>query len=484
MSLRKLGGLKFDNTYRKLPEEFYQLVSPEGFKNPHLVAFNPDAAELVDLDPGEGGTPEFLDYFSGRELLPGSEPLAMYYTGHQFGVYNPDIGDGRAILLGEVRNDRGEKWDLHLKGSGRTRYSRVFDGRAVLRSTIREYLCSEAMHALGIPTTRALCIIGSDEKVEREKAERGAMMLRMSPSHLRFGSFEAFHYTGREDLLKILTDYTISEHFPEIDEGANKFIFFLKEVVDRTARLIALWQAAGFTHGVMNTDNMSVLGLTIDYGPYGFMEAYDPEYTPNHSDNFGRYSYDNQPGIAFWNLGKLGGALSSLIPREEAMEVISEFKSSYSGYYLERMRKKIGLKMLKENDADLVKSFLEIMRDENADFTNTFRALGDFSCEDESNGEFDEGVYKEWAGRYRARLKDERSIDKERKKSMDSVNPKFILRNSLAEKAIRKAEDEGDYSEIERLLHILKKPYSEQPGFEDYAEPSQDGMNLVISCSS
>ena len=261
MKLRKLDELNFDNTYRRLPEDFYHVVNPEGFQNPNLVAFNAEAAELIDLDPNEVLNPLFPEYFSGNKHLAGSEPLAMYYTGHQFGVYNPDIGDGRAILLGEVRNERGEKWDLHLKGSGRTRYSRVFDGRAVLRSTIREYLCSEAMHALGIPTTRALCIVGSDEKVERETTETGAMMLRMSPSHVRFGSFEAFHYTGNQDALKILAGYVISEHYPEITDSDNKSLHLLEEVTKRTAKLIAQWQASGFTHGVMNTDNMSILGL-------------------------------------------------------------------------------------------------------------------------------------------------------------------------------------------------------------------------------
>lgn len=484
MSSRKLNELNFDNTYRKLPEEFYHLVEPEGFQNPHLVAFNPDAAYLIDLDPDEALIPDFIEYFSGEKLLPGSEPIAMYYTGHQFGVYNPDIGDGRAILLGEVRNNRGEKWDLHLKGSGRTRFSRVFDGRAVLRSTIREYLCSEAMYALGIPTTRALCIIGSDEKVERETTERGAMMLRMSPSHIRFGSFEAFHYTGQEESVKVLADYTISHHFPEVNEGKDKYGDFLKNIVEKTASLIAKWQALGFTHGVMNTDNMSALGLTIDYGPFGFMEAFDLEYTPNHSDNFGRYSFENQPGIAYWNLGKLAHAISSLVPREEALEIVSRFKNSYSQYFVENMGNKLGLMTRREKDAQLIKGLLEIIREQKPDYTNTFRALGDFSLDEENNCILDSGPYKGWAEMYRARLNEEGSDDRERKKLMNSVNPKFILRNSLAERAIRKAEDQGDYSEIERLHHILRDPFSEQPGFEDYAEPSQDGKNLVISCSS
>ncbi len=243
--MRKITELKFDNTYRKLPQDFYHLIKPTPLKDPHLVCFNSDAGSLIDLDPNEVIKPEFIEYFSGQKLIPGSDPLAMYYTGHQFGVYNSDIGDGRAILLGEVRNCVGEKWDLHLKGSGRTRYSRVFDGRAVLRSTIREYLCSEAIHALGIPTTRALCIIGSDEKVERETKQRGAMMVRMAETHARFGSFEAFHYTDRPEYVTLLADYVIEQHFPGLIEEENKYYMFLENVVSRTAQLMAKWQSVG-----------------------------------------------------------------------------------------------------------------------------------------------------------------------------------------------------------------------------------------------
>ncbi|MEE9239032.1 MAG: YdiU family protein, partial [Thermodesulfobacteriota bacterium] len=358
--MRKIEELKFDNTYRKLPEEFYHLVKPTPLKNPHLVCFNSDAGSLIDLDPNEAKKPDFIEYFSGHKLIPGSDPLAMYYTGHQFGVYNPDIGDGRAILLGEVRNSVDEKWDIHLKGSGRTHYSRIFDGRAVLRSTIREYLCSEAIHALGIPTTRALCIIGSDEKVERETTETGAMMLRMAETHVRFGSFEAFHYTDRPDYVKLLTDYVIEQNFPALFKEENKYYMFLEEVVNRTAKLIAKWQSVGFTHGVMNTDNMSITGITIDYGPYGFMEGYEPEYTPNHSDHFGRYSFQNQPAIALWNLNKLAQALGSIIPRERAQDALEGFKNIYSQCFVELMSKKLGFKTARAEDVGLIKRLLDI----------------------------------------------------------------------------------------------------------------------------
>jgi len=489
--MRKIAELKFDNTYRKLPEDFYHLVKPTPLKNPKLVCFNSDAGSLIGLDPSEAIRAEFIEYFSGHKLIPGSDPLAMYYTGHQFGVYNSDIGDGRAILLGEVRNSEGEKWDLHLKGSGRTRYSRVFDGRAVLRSTIREYLCSEAIYALGIPTTRALCIIGSDEKVERETTERGAMMLRMAETHVRFGSFEAFHYTDRPDYVKLLADYVIEQHFPVLIEEENKYYMFLEKVVSRTAQLIAKWQSVGFTHGVMNTDNMSITGLTIDYGPYGFMEGYDPEHTPNHSDHFGRYSFQNQPAIALWNLNKLALALESIISRERAHEALEEFKNIYSNSFVKNMSKKLGLKTARPEDVELIKGLLDILAADKVDYTISFRKLSDFSSDDPGlNSDLvsifqDKSDIEDWAVLYKSRLNVENSDDIERKREMDSVNPKYIIRNYLAENAIKKAVNEADYSEIERLHKILKDPFSEQSEFEEYAGPSPDwGRNLVISCSS
>lgn len=489
--MKKITDLRFDNTYRKLPGEFYDLVKPTPLNNPHLVSFNSDAAALIDLDPAQADRAEFADYISGEITLPGSDPLAMYYTGHQFGVYNPDIGDGRAILLGEVRNNKGEIWDLHLKGAGRTKYSRVFDGRAVLRSCIREYLCSEAMHGLGIPTTRALCIIGSDEKVERETTENGAMMVRMAETHVRFGSFEAFHNTDRPECVKLLADYVIEHHFPDYIAESDKYALFFAEVVSRTARLMAEWQGVGFTHGVMNTDNMSITGLTIDYGPYGFIEDYNPEYTPNHSDNFGRYSYQSQPGIALWNLNKLAVALSSIIDGKQAQESLDNFREIYSIEYIGIISQKLGLKDELTEDVELIKRLLSILANEKVDYTIFFRRLNkiisDSSDHDRdivSTFEDQESI-SNWMSSYKLRLKAEDSDDSERKKAMDLVNPKFILRNYLAENAIRKAVDEADYSEIERLHRILKDPFSEQIQFQDYATASPNwGKNLVISCSS
>ncbi len=314
--MRTLETLQFDNTFARLPEVFYAKVTPTPLKSPFLVAFNPDAAALLDLDPEEARRPEFAGCLAGHYLPPGSEPLAMVYAGHQFGAYVSRLGDGRAILLGEVRNSRGEKWDLHLKGAGLTPFSRDDDGRAVLRSCIREYLCGEAMHGLGIPTTRALCVVGSEEEVLREQVETGATLLRLAPSHVRFGHFEFFYWRRQFDHLKTLADYVLAQHFPELVGRPDSYARFYHEAAVRTARLIAEWQAVGFAHGVMNSDNMSVLGMTLDYGPFGFLDAYDPAFICNHSDHQGRYAFHNQPDIGYFNLRCLAQALTPLAPDE------------------------------------------------------------------------------------------------------------------------------------------------------------------------
>lgn len=347
------------------------------------------------------------------------------------------------------------------------------------------------MDGLGIPTTRAFSIVGSDECVERETAEKGAMMLRIAETHVRFGSFEAFYFTDRSDNLKLLTDYVIDNLFSHLTDADDKYASFLDEVAERTARLIALWQASGFIHGVMNTDNMSIAGFTIDYGPFGFMEAYDPEYVPSHSDHFGRYSYSNQPPIALWNLRKLALSLSPLLDNERSEEILSLFGSSYCRFYTDIMRRKLGLRVCLPEDDGLIRRLLEIMREEKTDYTTFFRRLGGFSTNN-SNGDnnfsplFDGGsLFKEWADRYRMRLRSENSMDVERKREMDTVNPKYVLRNYIAERAIRKAVDEDDYSEIERVRLLLKNPFAEQPELESYTEHAPAwARDLIISCSS
>lgn len=490
--MNKITELNFDNTYSALPDNFYQEVKPTSVKNPFLAAFNEEAANLIDLCLSEKESPDIAEYLCGNKEIPGSNPIAMYYTGHQFGVYNPNIGDGRAILLGEVRNKENKKYDLHLKGSGRTRFSRQFDGRAVMRSTIREYLCSEAIFNLGIPTTRALCIIGNEEKVEREKSEPGAMLIRMAETHVRFGSFEAFYYEKNYEDIKILADYVIENNFSEIQNEDNKYKLFIQKVAEKTAELIAKWQAFGFTHGVMNTDNMSILGLTLDYGPYGFMEEFKQEYIPNHSDHFGRYSYQNQPSIGYWNLGKLVQALQTIISSDEGVEALETYKNVYFNSYYEFMLRKFGLQNLIEKDRKFIDNTLEILEKFNIDYTIFFRQLSNFKKE---KGRTENKYLKElsvtspelgdWFEKYRSRLKKEDLSNNDRKNLMDSANPKYILRNYICELVIREAEDNKNYSEIDKVRRIFSKPFDEQPEYEKYAKESPDwAKDLVISCSS
>jgi serine/tyrosine/threonine adenylyltransferase len=485
--MRKLTELTFDNTYARLPAAFHDPVSPTPVPDPYLVSFNGAAADLIDLDPAEAARPEFVEYFAGNKLLPGSESVAMKYAGHQFGVYVPQLGDGRAILLGEVRNDRGQKWDLHLKGSGQTAFSRRGDGRAVLRSTIREYLCSEAMHGLGIPTTRALCIVGSDMPVYRERQETGALLLRMAPSHVRFGSFEVFFHRGQHEELRTLADYVIAEYFPELVGTEDRYVRFYGEVVRRTAELLARWQAVGFAHGVMNTDNMSILGLTLDYGPFGFMEEFDRGYVCNHSDETGRYAFDQQPMVAYWNLACLGGALTPLAPAEALTEVLNTYPAAFNEQLDGRMREKLGLSRAVLGDTDLWSEALNLLAEQKVDYTTFFRALGDFDPRPGAvRGLFAcPNGFDAWADRYRARLEAESLPPGERKAKMDRVNPRYILRNYLAQQAISRAEDVRDFSEVDRLLDLLRDPFADRPGMDEYAKPAPAwGKHLTISCSS
>ena len=304
-----LESLRFDNSYARLPDAHYARVCPTPVPDPYLVAYSRDALSLLDLDEREVHRPQLIETLAGNCLLPGMDAIAALYAGHQFGHYVPQLGDGRAILLGEVVNRAGERWEIQLKGAGRTPFSRGGDGRAVLRSSIREFLCSEAMHALGIPTTRALAIVGSDHPVYREDEETAALVTRLAPSFVRFGSFEVFYYRNQIDALRRLADYVIARDYPELAALADPYPAFLREVALRTAELMAQWQAVGFSHGVMNTDNMSILGLTLDYGPFGFLDAFDPGFVCNHSDTHGRYAYDQQPDVAAWNLTRLAQAL-------------------------------------------------------------------------------------------------------------------------------------------------------------------------------
>jgi uncharacterized protein YdiU (UPF0061 family) len=489
--MQKLEQLNFDNTYARLPDSFHSRLHPTPLPAPYLVSFNANAARLIDLDSAEMSRADFAEHFAGNRLPPNAEPLAMLYAGHQFGHFVPQLGDGRAILLGEIRNRAGELWDVQLKGAGITPYSRQGDGRAVLRSSIREYLCSEAMHGLGIPTSRALCIVGSDEEVYRESIETAAVLTRLSPSHVRFGSFEVFFYRGQHQQIAELADYVIARHFPHLVDDADKYQLFLNEVTQRTAKLMAQWQAVGFAHGVMNTDNMSILGLTFDYGPFGFMESYDPGYICNHSDPRGRYAYDQQPQVGLWNLACLAQALSPIIPTTAAHAVLDGYAPAYHQHYVSLMGAKLGLGSASQDDIQLIAALLEMMHASQLDYTNLFRSLGKFDSATDATNELlrdqfiDRAAFDAWATAYRARLQHQAGTDSERKVRMDAVNPKYILRNYLAQTAIEKAEKSRDFSGIDVLLNLLVKPFDEQPEMESYAAtPPEWAQQIEVSCSS
>ncbi|WP_342348242.1 YdiU family protein [uncultured Nitrospira sp.] len=489
--MNKLEHLNFQNTYAGLPDVFHERVKPTPFPNPYLVSVNPAAVDLLELDPTEWARPEFAEYFCGAKLLPGSDPVAMLYSGHQFGHYVPQLGDGRAIMLGEVRNQKGERWELQLKGAGLTRFSRDGDGRAVMRSTIREYLCGEAMHGLGIPTTRSLCIVAGEEVVWRETPEPGAMLLRMAPSHVRFGSFEVFYYRRQFEYLKTLADYVIEYHYPHLVGVENGYARLLHEVAVRTGHLVAQWQAVGWAHGVLNTDNMSILGLTMDYGPFGFMERYDPTFICNHSDHHGRYSFQNQPDIGYWNIRALARALSPFVEEADVNATPGVYEKAMTGKYAELMRAKLGLVETHAGDDKLVTDLLNLMDSSRADYTTVFRALGTVHQESPTvpSALRDQFLHREafddWTARFRERLRAEKSDDEERQARMDQVNPKYILRNHLAQRAITQAVQQKDYSEIDRLLNLLSDPFTEQPGMEDYALPPPPGEpSIIVSCSS
>lgn len=491
MMRRTLETLTFDNTYARLPEAFYAKLNPTPFQAaPYLVHANPDAAALISLDPEEAVRPEFAQVFGGSMLVPGMEPLAMLYSGHQFGVYVPQLGDGRAILLGEATNERGGRWDLHLKGGGLTPFSRDGDGRAVLRSTIREYLCCEAMHGLGIPTTRALCIVGSDHKVYREQIETGAALVRMAPSHVRFGTFEIFYYRKQHEQLKRLADYVIEQQYVHLQSVADTYARFFSEVMERTARLIARWQAVGWAHGVMNTDNMSILGLTLDYGPFGFMDDYDAGFICNHSDHNGRYAFNQQPYIGLWNLSCLAQALLPLVKKDALKAALESYQPLFDREYLRLMRSKLGLQEERTEDDALIRDLLGLLQESHTDYTILFRELGSFSS---ATGAMNDTLrehfvnrerFDDWAVQYRDRLRSENSQDAERRERMNRVNPKYVLRNYLAQAAIEKAQQK-DFSEIDRLFTLLQNPYSDQPDMDAYAAPPPNwGKHLAVSCSS
>ena len=476
------------NFLQSLGAGFGTVLPPQAMPAPYWVARSGGLAHELGLADWLA-TGEALAVLSGAQVAPGTHPFASVYSGHQFGVWAGQLGDGRALLLGEIETPAGPT-EVQLKGSGLTPYSRMGDGRAVLRSSIREFLCSEAMHALGIPTTRALAIVGSPQAVRRETIETAAVVTRTAPSFLRFGHFEHFAHTANDtEALRQLLGATIARYFPALQGDVQPAAALLEEVALRTARLMAQWQAVGFCHGVMNTDNMSLLGLTIDYGPFGFLDAFDPGHICNHSDHQGRYAYARQPGVAFWNLHALAQALLPAVdgPAEAASELLlaalEPFKLEYATGMLVALRAKLGLASERDDDQALIDDLLRLMAAGQADFTLSFRQLGGPDAITRDNF-IDREAFDAWALRYRARLAAESSEDNARAVRMNRVNPKFVLRNHLAQAAIERAQ-QGDFSETQRLLKVLEQPFDEQPENAAYAAQPPAGANAIeVSCSS
>jgi uncharacterized protein YdiU (UPF0061 family) len=485
-------GLRFDNSFARLPDVFYTRLPPTPLPEPYLVSFSEPAGELIGLSADDSRRPAFVEALAGNRRIAGSDPLAAVYSGHQFGVYVPRLGDGRALLLGEAIGPTGQRWELQLKGSGQTPYSRMGDGRAVLRSSIREFVGSEALHHLGIPTTRALAVVGSDQPVFRETVETAAVVMRMSPTFVRFGSFEYFYWTKQYDALRRLADYVIDKFYPECRAAEQPYLAWLEQVARRTARLVAQWQGTGFCHGVLNTDNMSILGITIDYGPFGFLDSFDAGFICNHSDVSGRYAYDMQPQIAHWNLYALGQALIALTDDIDATKAaVDIYVAEYSTAIDAVFRAKLGLTTQRPEDASLINGVIELLQANHADWTIFWRTLSGVRVDGSDKVRdllVDREQFDRWAASYRERLRAEDSVDADRAQRMNRTNPKYILRNYLAEIAIRRARgDEGarDFTEVARLLRVLERPYDEQPEFESYAsEPPDWAKTLELSCSS
>ncbi|WP_295420816.1 YdiU family protein [Sulfurovum sp.] len=477
----KLNEIQLTNPYLSLPQECHDRVEPSPLVKPFLIHANEAVAKMLDIDADELQTENFVKLINGEYQADGTESFAMCYAGHQFGHFVPRLGDGRAINIGTING-----LHLQLKGAGQTKYSRSGDGRAVLRSSIREYLMSEAMHGLGIETTRALAIIGSEHKVYREDWERGSIVLRVSPSWVRFGTFEYFAHKKKYKELESLADYAIAESYPHLIDEPNKYLHFFTEVVGKTARLMAQWQAVGFNHGVMNTDNMSIAGLSIDYGPYAFLDDYDFNNICNHTDQYGRYSFGNQPNIGEWNLRALMAALSPLVGMDNMQKSIEHYGRLYTREYLYQMGRKLGLEIVTKEDTDLIKHMLGALQELNIDYTLFFRTLSRY------DGDRTEilklGLYhtpmNDWLDAYDKRLEQNERSAADRHATMLQANPKYVLKNYMLQEAIDEAQ-KGNFKVVDELFQIAQDPYAEHPGFERWAGVTPEAFkNRKLSCSS
>ena len=497
-----------ENSRRQVYQACYSFVEPTNVSEPALLSFSEDAAQLLDLSTDDCQSRLFLDTFSGNHLLDGMQPYAMCYGGHQFGNWAGQLGDGRAINLGEVVNNKGEYWALQLKGAGPTPYSRTADGLAVLRSSVREYICSEAMHYLGVPTTRALSLINTGEQVMRDimydgnpAYEAGTVVCRLSPSFVRFGSFQIFSARNEHEQLKQLADTTIEHHFSnllnEYQAGSKElYVAWFNEICQRTVTMIVEWMRVGFVHGVMNTDNMSILGLTIDYGPYGWLDDFNPEWTPNTTDSqHRRYRYGQQANVALWNCYQLANALYPLIEETDALEaILNEFQNNYQQQWLRMMSNKLGLVHLKEGseegDQALFERLENLLSQTEIDMTLFYRCLATDellvdSVADayyQSPSHTQKKNMQEWLDDYASRLKLDSIDSKTRIKNMNAVNPLYVFRNYLAQQAIDKA-DAGDLSMLHELLDVLKNPYTEQQGKQHLAQKRPEWARSKVGCS-
>lgn len=480
----------FFDTFKDRGDLHFSPVVPSRLDQPTKVSSNSLLATQLGIDPAALESQTMLDLVSGNFGTANIKPIALVYSGHQFGVWAGQLGDGRAMTLGELpvtgADGKIELWDLQLKGAGPTPYSRFADGRAVLRSSIREYLCSEAMHGLGIASTRALYLLDSKTRIYREDVESGAIVCRVARSHIRFGSLEHFHYRNQPEGVAALADYVIDRHFPEWAAEHNRYLKLFTQTVENTAKMIAQWQAVGFSHGVMNTDNMSILGDTLDYGPFGFLDSYNPNFICNHSDSHGRYSFKNQPSVGLWNLNALATSLMSLLSSDELIAVLKTYEPHYLAHYRALMAAKLGLLEYRDDDEQLLNSLLELLQKNAVDYSLFFRQLCTFSATDQSVRDhfIDRDAFDLWAEQYLQRLVQQPLTDQQRCAQMLRTNPKYVLRNYMAQAAIEKAQ-QGDYSEVNLLLRVLQNPFDEHPEAEKYAGlPPDWADHISVSCSS
>jgi len=480
----------FENTYAAMPANFFARVAPTPVAAPRLIKLNRPLAVHLGLDPDLLATPEGTEILAGKRLPDGADPIAMAYAGHQFGHFVPQLGDGRAILLGEVIDADGVRRDIQLKGSGPTPFSRRGDGRAALGPVLREYIVSEAMWALGIPTTRSLAAVITGESVMRETPLPGAVLTRVASSHIRVGTFQYFAARGDTDGVQRLADHVIARHYPQVAHAPRPYHALLEGVIARQADLVARWLLIGFIHGVMNTDNTSISGETIDYGPCAFMDHYDPAAVFSSIDEFGRYAYTNQPRIALWNLTRLAECLLPLLADDQdaaiaaAQEVLGGFAEKFTATYQAGLRAKIGLFTKQDGDEALAQDLLDAMAKNQADFTLTFRRLGEAALDPANDTALRQlfanpTAYDEWAVRWRQRTADEPQSAAERRAAMHAINPAFIPRNHRIEAVIEAAMNRDDFAPFEELIAVLAKPYEDQPAFAAYAEPPQPHQRVL-----